>query len=135
MKHLQGCLKQFNDGNNFEKHSLVIVVDNATVHKSKLIKAWINKQKMWIVTIAPYWPFLNPIESYISVIKSKIKSNLKNCETKTFKGISLKIFKRAFDDCAKIDPSKWDITSRNSVSDFGTIKERRFVTLLILNSI
>ena len=91
---------------------MIIVADNAAVHKSNLIKDWIKKQNIGIVTIAPYWPFLNPIESYISVIKSKVRANLKNRETKTFKAISLKIFKRAFDDWAKIDPSKFIMASR-----------------------
>ena len=112
LKHLQGCVKQYNEENEIEGNSLIIVADNAAVHKSNLIKDWLKKQNIGIVTIAPYWPFLNPIESYISVIKSKVRANLKNRETKTFKAISLKIFKRAFDDWAKIDPAKFIMASR-----------------------
>ena len=106
-QYIKDWMNQFNSTNEESSNNLVIVADNATIHKSKLVKDTIRELKVGIVTIVPYWPFLNPIESYISVIKSKIKKNQKSYLTKTFKPISLKLLQNSFDDCSKIEPDKF----------------------------
>ena len=77
-----------------------------------MIKTW----KIGIVTIVPYWPFLNPIESYIRIIKSKFRAKQRNYWSKTFKPISLKLLQNAFDDWAKINPSMFIKNSRNETA-------------------
>ena len=64
-------MNQFNSTNEESSNNLVMVTDKGTIHKSKLVNDMIRELKVGIVTIVPYWPFFNPIESYISVIKSK----------------------------------------------------------------
>ena len=101
-------MNQFNLINEESSNNLIIVVsDNATIHKSKLVKDMIRELKVSIVAIVPYWQFLNPIERYISVIKSKIKKNQKCYLTKTFKQVSLKLLHNSFDDRSKIEPDKF----------------------------
>ena len=54
----------------------ILVWDNATVNKSKLIKNFIQGSWAKIFTIKPYSPWLNPTEHLIGVIKEKIKKQV-----------------------------------------------------------
>ena len=50
----------------------VVVWDNATIHKSKLVKEFLEDTQTLMVTIPPYWPALNPAEKLILAIKQKV---------------------------------------------------------------
>ena len=61
--------------NRFEEvdSRLVIVCDNASIHKSKEVKEFLNKTEVQIMTIWPYSPALNPAEKMILFIRKKIQ--------------------------------------------------------------
>ena len=50
----------------------VVVCDNAAIHKSKLVKAFLEETHILMVTIPPYCPVLNPVEKLILAIKQKV---------------------------------------------------------------
>ena len=52
---------------------LAIVCDNASIHKSKEVKEYLNKTEVQIMTIWPYSPALNPAEKMILFIRQKIQ--------------------------------------------------------------
>ena len=50
-----------------------IVCDNASIHKTSIIKDLIMQNELHMLTIPPYCPSLNPIETIIQAIKTKLK--------------------------------------------------------------
>jgi transposase len=48
-------------------------MDNASFHKSKKIKEWIEEKECTLVCLPPYSPERNPIEKYWGVLKKKVK--------------------------------------------------------------
>ena len=52
---------------------LVIVLDNASIHKTKEAIKFIIDSKIPMITIPPYEPSLNPVEKLIFSIKSKLR--------------------------------------------------------------
>ena len=73
VKYITSWIKQFQVDNKNKENNLIIVVDNASIHKIKLVKDVIVNSKIGMVAIVPYLPFLNRIESYIGAIKYKIR--------------------------------------------------------------
>ena len=75
----------------------VLVMDNASIHKSRHIHSLVKGKKARILTICPYEPSLNPAEKLILSIKSKIK-------TRQFQGrtISLALIKAVIDEVASV---------------------------------
>jgi len=51
----------------------VVVMDNASYHKSKRTRALIEEKGCQLMYLPPYSPDLNKIENYWSIIKKKIK--------------------------------------------------------------
>jgi len=51
----------------------VVIMDNASFHKSKKIKEWVEKKDCTLVYLPPYSPERNPIEKYWGVLKKKVK--------------------------------------------------------------
>ena len=51
----------------------LIIWNNAVIHKSRIIKTSLSNNFVKILTIYPYYPFLNSIETLIGVIKNKIR--------------------------------------------------------------
>ena len=52
---------------------LIIVLDNASIHKTEKALKFIVDSKIPMITIPPYEPSLNPVEKFILAIKSKLK--------------------------------------------------------------
>ena len=52
---------------------LIFVCDNSSIHKSKEVKEYLNKNSVNVMTIWPYSPALNPAEKMILYIRQKIK--------------------------------------------------------------
>ena len=71
--YLQGLIKQLNSANNSMFDSALIIWDNAVIHKSRIIKTFLSNNSVGILTIYPYCPVLNPIETLIGVVKNKIR--------------------------------------------------------------
>lgn len=64
--YIRNVLKQFRRSPDFGLKELLLVMDNASIHKTSLIKSKLTKHKVGILTIMAYSPWLNPAESYIS---------------------------------------------------------------------
>ena len=83
--------KLFNIGINNKK----IVLDNACIHHSKIVKEYVDKSTNEFIYNAPYTPEYNPIENLFSKLKANIRKSLNNNYNKlnkiiksTFKSIT-----------------------------------------------
>ena len=56
------------------KPGQVVIMDNATFHKSEKIKMLIEEKDCILIYLPAYSPERNPIEKYWSVLKNKVKS-------------------------------------------------------------
>ena len=54
----------------------ILIIDNASFHKSKKITALIEQAKCKILFLPPYSPDFNPIEHFWSAVKKKIRTLL-----------------------------------------------------------
>ena len=70
--------------NTYEKR-MVIIFDNASIHKTKGVKLLIKKLKWVAFTIPPYSPELNQIEHTFGILKTKISK--RNFNAKCFEQI------------------------------------------------
>ena len=53
--------------------NFLIVCDNASIHKTSIIKDLIMKNELYMLTIPSYCPSLSPIETVTQTIKTKLK--------------------------------------------------------------
>ena len=51
----------------------VVIMDNASIHKSPKVRALIENAGCYLIYLPPYSPDLNPIENYWAVLKKYIK--------------------------------------------------------------
>ena len=61
--------------NPFPAPNSVIVMDNASIHKSDELRAMVEQQGMRVLFLPPYSPDYNPIEESFSAIKAWIRAN------------------------------------------------------------
>ncbi|GKT27089.1 hypothetical protein ADUPG1_013607 [Aduncisulcus paluster] len=54
----------------------VFVMDNASIHKTPAVRAYLAEIGATLILLPPYCPFLTPVENGFSVIKAKIRKNL-----------------------------------------------------------
>ena len=59
-------------------YSIILVTDNALIHKTKGISEFLESKEARLLTIYLYSPWLNPIEGYIYSIKKRIKMKLES---------------------------------------------------------
>lgn len=62
--------------NTLDKNNMkgqYIVMDNAPIHKPKVIKALIEERRHKCIYLPPYSPFLNPIEEFWSKVKAGVR--------------------------------------------------------------
>ena len=59
-------------------HGQIVIMDNATFHKSQKTRELIEKAGCSLLFLPPYSPDLNPIEKYWAHLKARIKSSLTN---------------------------------------------------------
>ena len=55
----------------------VVILDNATFHKSEKTKILIEEAQCELIFLPPYSPDLNPIEIFWAHLKNKVRENLK----------------------------------------------------------
>lgn len=77
----------------------VVVLDNASFHKSEKTKILIEKKGAKILYLPPYSPDFNPIENYWALLKLHVRKH----------NSSFDIFYKILDDFLKID--KWRYAS------------------------
>ena len=58
---------------NQEANKFVLIMNNASIHKTLEVSTFIIDSKVRNVTILPYEPSLNPVEKFILTIKSKLR--------------------------------------------------------------
>jgi transposase len=58
----------------------VVIIDNASFHKSQKTRELIENAGCKLVFLPPYSPDFNPIEEWWAVLKSKIRRLMPNCE-------------------------------------------------------
>ena len=54
------------------KRNMILVMDNATIHKTVAVKEFLSRSGVVINYLPPYSPDLNPIENYFSALKSRV---------------------------------------------------------------
>ena len=57
--------------NNHKNH--LVIMDNAVIHKSKLIREKIENDNNYLLYLVPYHPETNSIEEYFNQLKHYIK--------------------------------------------------------------
>ena len=72
------------DQNTYEKR-MIVIYDNASIHKAKKVRIIIKKLNWEVFTIPPYSPELNQIEHTFSILKVRIAK--RNFNIKEFKEI------------------------------------------------
>jgi transposase len=60
------------------KMGMVVVIDNASFHKSTRIKSLIESVGATLIYLPPYSPDLNPIEHYWHKIKTTIRKMMRD---------------------------------------------------------
>ena len=72
------------DQNTYEKR-MIVIYDNASIHKTKKVRIIMKKLKWVVFTIPPYSPELNQIEHTFGILKVRIAK--RNFNIKEFKEI------------------------------------------------
>ena len=72
------------DQNTYEKR-MIVIYDNASIHKTKKVRIIMKKLKWVVFTIPPYSPELNQIEHTFGILKVRISK--RNFNIKEFKEI------------------------------------------------
>jgi transposase len=63
------------------KKKSIIVLDNATFHRKKVLREFAKQRKCHVIFLPPYSPDLNPIEKKWSNTKSYLKNNIHKFNT------------------------------------------------------
>lgn len=53
------------------RRNVVLVMDNAPIHKTIVVKEFLESHQIEVVYLPPYSPDLNPIENFFSMVKSR----------------------------------------------------------------
>lgn len=80
----------------------ILVLDNCSVHTSKLVRETIQKLKLNVIFLPPYSPDFNPIE----LMWSKMKSFLRKQKARTFDKL-IEAVNLAFKNVTKENISNW----------------------------
>ena len=96
---------------------IILVMDNASFHKSSFIRKLIEDKKVRIFTNAPHEPCLNPAEKLILVIKRKVKA-------RRFQGriLSLTMVKAAVDEISEIRLER--LVNASTFESLGKMKQQ-----------
>ena len=74
---LRRWLTKRNEDPEDSKVPFIFVMDNNSIHNAKEVQAYFKSTKVSCMTIAQYWPWLNPWEKLIGAVKqivSKMKA-------------------------------------------------------------
>lgn len=79
--------------NNYDINiPLAFLIDNASWHKTKVVKDFCSKNNITLLFLPPYSPEFNPIELVWSFFKSKVRQKFFNT-AKKFKDFIIDLFK------------------------------------------
>jgi len=51
----------------------VYILDNAAIHNNDLVKTYFSNRKIMCLTLPPYTPWFNPIESVFGITKNWLR--------------------------------------------------------------
>ena len=71
---IKQLIQHFEQESSYDLSKIVLVMDNAAIHVSSKMKDFAESHNVFIVTISPYSPWLNPWEKVIGAIKAKARS-------------------------------------------------------------
>ena len=71
-------MKFYSDTTTINSNNLLLVSDNAAIHKTKRVLELLESKEVRLLTFYQYSPLLNPIEGFISSIKKKIRTKLES---------------------------------------------------------
>ena len=101
-----------------------IVIDNWSVHKSKIVKDFVKKRGIRWITIPPYSLQLNAAEKAIAVIKGKLRK-----EWIASKELSLNLIRKIVDSMGPKICNGWITSSR-----FETFKKMKTIKIGVSRS-
>ena len=67
-----------------EAKELVILLDNANIHKTTMVSKFVYDSKIRLITIPPYEPSLNPVEKFIYLLKWNLDRRSRKDSNHTF---------------------------------------------------
>ena len=71
---IKQLIQHLEQESSYDLSKIVLVMDNAAIHVSSKMKDFAESHNVFIVTISPYLPWLNPWEKVIGAIKAKARS-------------------------------------------------------------
>lgn len=83
--------------------TLVIILDNAAIHRSKFVREYCEQNNILLVHLPPYSPDLNPIEMVWRVLKKRIANRVSRTLDELVKRVSesLKSLGNMYSLCTK----------------------------------
>ena len=57
------------------KTQVIVVLDNASYHRSAQTAEWFKHNEISVEFLPPYWPNLAPVETLLKFIKSRVKNS------------------------------------------------------------
>ena len=82
--------------------SYAFIWDNCKIHVSKEVQDYLGNNKLWLITIPAYCPFVNAWEKLILIIKSRVRM-----EERKGKVVNLQMFKKFIDSIKSWELQKW----------------------------
>ena len=79
-----------------------VIWDNSKVHVASVVQKFLKEQELWIISIPPYWPYVNAWEKLILIIKQQIRM----IERKG-REINLRVFKQWIDRLTVKELEHW----------------------------
>ena len=79
-----------------------VIWDNSKVHVASEVKKYLREQELWIISIPPYWPYVNAWEKLILIIKQRIRMI-----ERTGREINLRVFKQWIDRLNAEELEEW----------------------------
>ena len=73
IEFLKNIKRQYDNDSIVIQAQLVIVIDNASIHVSRVVKKLWYSERLFVVIIWSFSPSLNPCEKAIAAIKAKTK--------------------------------------------------------------
>ena len=71
---LKKLCEERNQNELFNQRPFVFWFDNTRIHTSSKLQSFMRQADLKAITIAPYWPILNPWEKVILALKWKLKT-------------------------------------------------------------
>ena len=75
IKYLKEILRFLEEKHKTKKERILILLDNATSHRAKVVKKFLDSWGSFVAFIPPYSPELAPVEKYFRVLKNRVNKS------------------------------------------------------------